>query len=401
MSIYKRIICMLMVIVFALSSSSLMVIAEDNRPSKDGQTEIKSSSNTDQFDWETFWKGIRMFAKGWFYYYTPYDEFMQAGIEEFGDPRNTGSNSTTDSSIANNTNGAINQITSTNGGHVSNEYNENYASTVVYSNAPDYALERTQDMNKQLLQRQITQFNRMINNQRTQIDNQRIQINNQNEQIDNQHEQIVNQLIMIFDMFYNTWGPEVTEQLFLDPTLFNKSIVDTMDANPSLPMARLGELLEVKFLNLENISNLKDINRINEQNRESRKVLMDTVKIALQATGSLWDQHVADTDTLQQLQELAYTAEGRNQLIQSTNMLLAFLGGESLKLRQQLMIQSNMTGVSLEAGRTEQEAVQSSYEKGVSDLDDQFGQEYKFIHLTRASTMKENFNGTALYPIFR
>ena len=75
-----------------------------------------------------------------------------------------------------------------------------------------------------------------------------------------------------------------------------------------------------------------------------------------------WDQFQDDTKTLEQIQDVAKSAKGRNQIEQAGNQLLGFLGEELMRLRQMAMMQAQMAGVALEAERAKEDARQKRLE---------------------------------------
>lgn len=207
----------------------------------------------------------------------------------------------------------------------------------------------------------------------TQIGKLSEQINNQITMIAKEVEQIINQITMIQDMIFNTLS--LPQQLFGNVTQIYSKIKGIMDKTKGIAytMMNFDEEMKNRFKSYSSMSSIQTTKDFQKEYRQIIETQMETTRTTLEAIGVAWDQlENDDTKTLKQLQDIAKSAEGRNQIAQSTNQLLSFLGEESLKLRQLVMIQAQMTGVALEAERAEKDAGQKLHERSLTDIRDQF-----------------------------
>ena len=210
-----------------------------------------------------------------------------------------------------------------------------------------------------------TEFTQILNNSELlkQVDQLTRQINNQIDQIFNQITQITNQITMIQDMILNTMS--LPQQLFGNVTQIYSRIKGVMDKTKGIAytMMNFDEEMKKRFPSYSELSNMQTTNYQKEY-RQIVDTQMETTRTTLEAIGVAWDQlEKDDTKALEQLQNIAKSASGRNQIMQSTNQLLGFLSEESLKLRQIVMLQAQMTGVALEAERAKQDAAQMRHEE--------------------------------------
>jgi len=207
------------------------------------------------------------------------------------------------------------------------------------------AKEITQLMNNSELVAQVGQLSKQINNQITQITKQ--------------VEQITNQITMIQDMIHNTMG--LPNQLFGNVTQIYGRIKGVMDKTQGIAytMMNLDSEMKNRFKSYSNMSHLETTKDFQQEYRQIIDTQMETTRTTLKAINVAWDQlENDDTKTLEQLQNIAKSADGRNQIMQSTNQFLGFLSEESLKLRQLIMLQTQMTGVALEAERAKNDAAE-------------------------------------------
>ena len=203
-----------------------------------------------------------------------------------------------------------------------------------------------------------TEFTQILNNAEliTQVDQLL-------EQIRKMEEQITNQLLMIDDMVHNTL--RLPQQLFGNVTQIYSRIKGIMNKTKGIAysMANLDEEMKKKFNNYANMSNLSTAVDFQKEHRKIIDTQMETARTTMEALGVSWEQlEKDDTEALRKLQQIAQTADGRNQLAHSTNQLLGFLGEDSIKLRQLIMMQTQMTTVALEAERAEKDAAQKRHE---------------------------------------
>jgi P-type conjugative transfer protein TrbJ len=223
--------------------------------------------------------------------------------------------------------------------------------------------------------RGATEFTQILNNSElvTQVGQLSKQINNQISQITNQIAQITNQITMIQDMIHNTMG--LPNQLFGNVTQIYSRIKGVMNRTQGVAytMMNFDEEMKRRFKSYSNMSGLKTTKDFQEEYRQIINTQMETTRTTLEAINVAWDQlEKDDTKTLEQLQNIAKSADGRNQIMQSTNQLLGFLSEESLKLRQLIMIQAQMTGVALEAERAEKELGQKRHEASLTGIKDPY-----------------------------
>jgi P-type conjugative transfer protein TrbJ len=199
------------------------------------------------------------------------------------------------------------------------------------------------------------------------------QINNQIIMISKEVEQIVNQITMIQDMVFNTIS--LPQQIFGNVTQIYSRIKGIMDKTKGVAytMMNFDEEMRRRFKSYSNMSGLNTTTDFQKEYRQIIETQMETTRTTLEAIGVAWDQlENDDTKTLEQLQKLAKTAEGRNQIMQATNQFLGFLSDESLKLRQLVMMQIQMTGVALESERAKKDAAYKMHEESLSNLEKRF-----------------------------
>ena len=211
-----------------------------------------------------------------------------------------------------------------------------------------------------------TEFTQVLNNAELikQVDQLSSQINNQMKQIFHQVEQIMNQVKMIEDMVKNTMS--LPQQLFGNVTQIYSRIKGIMDQTKGIAytMMNFDEEMKKRFPSYSEMSNMQTARNYQKEYQNIVDTQMETTRTTLEAIGVAWNQlENDDTRTLEKLQNIAKSADGRNQIMQSTNQLLGFLSEESLKLRQLIMLQTQMTGVALEAERAKQDADRMRYEE--------------------------------------
>ena len=214
-----------------------------------------------------------------------------------------------------------------------------------------------------------TEFTQLLNNSElmAQVGQLSSQINNQITQITNQVTQITNQITMIQDMILNT--ARLPQQLFGDVTQIYSRIKGVMNQTKGIAysMANLDEEMKRKFNSYTSMSNLSTAVDFQKEHRKIVDTQMETARTTMESLGVAWEQlENDDTEALRKLQQIAQTANGRNQIAQSTNQLLGFLGEDSIKLRQLIMMQTQMTTIALEAERAEQDAGQKRHEESLN-----------------------------------
>ena|GEM_PF-238333 len=215
-----------------------------------------------------------------------------------------------------------------------------------------------------------TEFTQLMNNSElvAQVGQLSKQINNQITQITNQVTQITNQITMIQDMIHNTKG--LPSQLFGNVNQIFSRIKGVMNQTQGIAytMMNLDDEMKNRFKSYSSMSQLKTTKDLQQEYRQIIDTQMETTRTTLEAINVAWDQlEKDDTKTLEQLQNMAKSADGRNQIMQSTNQFLGFLSEESLKLRQLIMLQAQMTGVALEAERAKNDAAEYHHKLSTSE----------------------------------
>ena len=210
-----------------------------------------------------------------------------------------------------------------------------------------------------------TEFTQLLNNSElaAQVGQLSTQINNQITQITHQVNQITNQITMIQDMILNTM--KLPQQIFGNVTQIYSRIKGLMNQTKGIAytMANLDTEMKTKFRSYMNMGHLSTATDFQQEYRKIADAQMETARTTMESLGIAWEQlENDDTEALRKLQEIAQSAEGRNQIAQSANQLLGFLGEDSIKLRQLIMMQTQMTTVALEAERAQKDAAQKRHE---------------------------------------
>ena len=111
-------------------------------------------------------------------------------------------------------------------------------------------------------------------------------------------------------------------------------------------VANLDEELKRLFKSYEDMA-MASNRDFAEESRSIAETQMETVRSTLKGIHVAWDQFQDDTKALEQIQDVAKSARGHNQIEQAGNQLLSFLGEELMRLRQMTMMQAQMAGVAL------------------------------------------------------
>jgi P-type conjugative transfer protein TrbJ len=176
------------------------------------------------------------------------------------------------------------------------------------------------------------------------------------EQVAQLAEQIQNQITMIQDLIYNTLT--IPDQLFRDVKGIYTKVKGIIDKTKGIAynLANLDEELKRRFKGYADLGNISQISDFSSEYKKIVGTRMETVRSTMEAIGvSMEELMTDDASALQELQKKAGSAKGRNQLIQATNQLLAFLAEDAMKLRHLQMMQAQMSGTVYEAERAQQE----------------------------------------------
>ncbi|GHV41083.1 conjugal transfer protein TrbJ [Synergistales bacterium] len=190
------------------------------------------------------------------------------------------------------------------------------------------------------------------------------QINNQITQISNEITMITNQITMIQDAVYNTFT--IPDQIFNEVKRVYAKVNGVISKTKGIAynLANMDEELIRRFKSYGDISSFANVVDLSTEYRSVVNTQMETVRTTMEAIGvSMEELTNDDASALKELQRKASSAKGRNELIQATNQLLAFLAEDAMKLRQLLMMQAQMTGVALEAERTKEDIALREREK--------------------------------------
>jgi P-type conjugative transfer protein TrbJ len=197
------------------------------------------------------------------------------------------------------------------------------------------ALEATQLLNKAELIKQVEQAVKTVNNQITQI---------------------TNQITMIQDMIKNTMS--LPSQLFSPVARIYSQIKDVMNRTRGIvfTMSNFDQEFKNTFKSYSDLQSVltnsasfgTELQRVTDAQRE-------TVRSTLEGMGVVGRAIEDDAEVLNQLQQKASTADGRNQILNAGNQLLAFQAQELVKLRQMIVMFEQMVGTTIEAERTKQD----------------------------------------------
>jgi P-type conjugative transfer protein TrbJ len=185
-------------------------------------------------------------------------------------------------------------------------------------------------------------------------------------------EQIVNQITMIQDMIYNTLT--IPDQLFRDIKGVYSKVKGIIDKTQGLAynLANLDDELKRRFKSYTDLSSLSQISDFSSEYKNIVGTQMETVRSTMEAIGVSFEELVNDdASALEELQNKASSAKGRNELIQATNQLLGFLAEDAMKLRQLQMMQAQMAGTAYEAERAQSDLskrrIEAFFKRGNED----------------------------------
>jgi P-type conjugative transfer protein TrbJ len=210
-----------------------------------------------------------------------------------------------------------------------------------------------------------TEWTQMANNAELikQVEESVKQVTNQITQITNQVTQITNQITMIQDMVLNTLA--LPNQIFKDVKGVYSKVQDVIGKSRGLAynMSNFGSELERRFQSYADMGNLSGGDAYASAARSVINTQMETVHTTMEAVSEVFNELGDDASALEELQQSASSAQGRNQIMQATNELLAFLGQDAMKLRQLQMMATQMTGAVYEAERAKNDLGQRHMEQ--------------------------------------
>jgi P-type conjugative transfer protein TrbJ len=185
-------------------------------------------------------------------------------------------------------------------------------------------------------------------------------------------EQITNQITQIQDMIYNTLT--IPDQLFRNVKDVYSKVKGIIDKTKGIAynLANLDDELKRRFKSYGDLSNLSKISDFSSEYKNIVGTQMETVRSTMEAIGVSMEELVNDdSSALEELQNKASSAKGRNELIQATNQLLGFMAEDAMKLRQLQMMQAQMAGTAYEAERARSDLsnrrLEAFFERGNED----------------------------------
>ena len=134
-------------------------------------------------------------------------------------------------------------------------------------------------------------------------------------------------------------------------------------------LANMDEELKRRFRSYTDMNSLSLVSDFSSEYRKIVGTQMETVRSTMEAIGVSFEELTNDdSSALQELQQKASSAKGRNELIQATNQLLGFMAEDAMKLRQLQMMQAQMEGTAYEAERARSDLsnrrLESFYKRG-------------------------------------
>jgi P-type conjugative transfer protein TrbJ len=165
-------------------------------------------------------------------------------------------------------------------------------------------------------------------------------------------QQIQNQITMIQDMIYNTFT--IPDQLFRNVKGIYSKIKGIIDNTKGIAynLSNLDEELKRRFRSYSDMSSLSRVSDFSSEYKAIVGTQMETIRSTMEAIGVSFEELVNDdASALQELQQKANSAKGRNEMIQATNQMLGFMAEDAMKLRQLQMMQAQMAGTAYEAER--------------------------------------------------
>ena len=221
----------------------------------------------------------------------------------------------------------------------------------------DYALESTQLENRQLLAGQLGGQSLMLNDML--YNSYGIEVLQTVENYYKVKKSILEEDIRLLQRQYSGKPVEIYEfigLMFDGYTYVKKNEFNKADDAINIKIAEK----RTEINNVENI--LNDIVKTGDSEsimRILRKNQSNITSSYLTNTAYQLDLLKESEDTLfESMDNFANSMNGRNQYIQTTNMYLSFLSRESLRLRQELMNQTQLIGTNLDTNRTMQDVQQ-------------------------------------------
>jgi P-type conjugative transfer protein TrbJ len=185
-------------------------------------------------------------------------------------------------------------------------------------------------------------------------------------------EQIDLMVKQLNDMVANTLT--IPDQLFRsvgDIAKIYKKVKGVIDKTQGLAysLGNIDEELKQRFKSYADISKIKSDIGFTSEYRKIAETQMETTRNTMEAIAvSMEELTTSDASALQEIQKKASTAKGRNELIQATNQLLAFMAEDAMKMRHVFMMQSQAVNAAYEAERTESDAIDAQHKMIVSPV---------------------------------
>jgi P-type conjugative transfer protein TrbJ len=168
--------------------------------------------------------------------------------------------------------------------------------------------------------------------------------------------QIQNQIQMIQDMVYNTLT--IPDQIFRDVSGIYRKINGVINRTKGIAynLFKIDEEMKRRFKSYGDMSSLSRVSDFSSEYRGIVGSQMETVRSTMEAIGVSFEElSGGDASAIQELQQKASSANGRNEPIQATNQLIGFMADDAMKLRQLQMMQAQMTGTVYEAERAKED----------------------------------------------
>lgn len=170
----------------------------------------------------------------------------------------------------------------------------------------------------------------------------------------------------IRNMVYNT--NRLQNQVFLPVSQIYLDIMNIMNSTRGLAFHVANYADELRnsfpsFANAQDILRQGGLGTHQEQLRNIVYTQRETVISSLEALGLSGAQIESDAQILGNLQDIASTAEGRNQILQAANQFAAMQTAQIMEIRQALITYATMMGVIQESERAQSDANQANWER--------------------------------------
>ena len=196
-------------------------------------------------------------------------------------------------------------------------------------------------------------------------------VNNQVTQITHQITQITNQITMIQDMIHNTLN--LPNQLFSPVADIYNKVKGVMNQTQGVvyTLQNYDQELKNRFKSYSNLNTyLQGSGSFSNELKEINYAQRETVRTVLEAIGVTGKEIENDADVLKKLQQHASSAEGRNQILNAANELMAFQAQELIRLRQMVVMFSQMVGTTMEAEKAQEDVSAIRWERAAKNVND-------------------------------